>query len=142
MSLPRNLGTFLFTDGLEQLRHGPVYQLISGEDADVSSLSPERRLAIEHCLGIIQGTRTYAELAQLLGPDGDLARAVALVPAGAVPAGDVLRRVIRDLVWRRGVREGREAIDRDALGRWFSRRLGAASGSRRHPEPERRALAG
>lgn len=141
MSLPRTLGTFLFTDGLEQLRHGPVYQLISGEDADVSSLSPERRLAIEHCLGIIQSTRTYAELAQRLGPDGDLARAVAEVPAGAVPAGDMLRRVIRDLVWRRGVREGREAFDGDALGRWFARRL-AASGGRRNPERERRAVAG
>lgn len=142
MSLPRNLGNFLFTDGLEQLRHGPVYQLISGEDADVSSLSPERRLAIEHCLGIIQGTRTYVELTQRMDADGDLARALAMVPAGAVPPGDVLRRVIRDLVWRRGVREGRETYDGDTLGRWFARRLGFASGGRRHPAPERRALAG
>lgn len=145
MSFPRSLGTFLFNDGLEQLRNGPVYQMISGEDADVSCLSPERRLAIEHCLGIIQGTRTYAELAERLGPEGDLARAIAVVPAGAIPAGDQLRRVISDLVWRRGVREGRETFDGDALGRWFARRLGrhvTLLPRRGNPERERRTLAG
>lgn len=122
MSFDRHLGRFMHDDGLEELRAGCRYFVLNGVTVDLSFATSRWRMAVERCLALIEGSRTYADLRERLY-DGDLARAIEEVPVGAGPSTGELRVILRDIIWRRGLRDGRELLDATIARRWLLHRL-------------------
>ena len=124
MAFARHFGRMLFDDGLDQVRAGHRYLMLSGSWIDLTGLGPARRLALERCLGMVQGSRTYNDLLSRLADKGDVAAALALIPPGGTPSPAELKQILRDIIWRRGLRDGCELFDAPVARRWMMERLG------------------
>ena len=131
MSFERNLGRLMFLDGLEELRTGNSYFLLSGENVDLSSATPRWRLGLERCLAKIEGSRSYGSLLDLLS-EGELGRMLEEIPVVANASKAELRSILRDLIWRRGLRDGQEPHDAEVTCRWFLKRIASRKAQLKH----------